>query len=108
MQLGKKYRKDIELYGDVFYNCDLIMQQRQKILKEKEKERNQRISKSKKLRCTWELMRVCKEFLQEWEGNWTEGTEKTRTRQEEMKRKEFERKERCKIIDKRKKERKRA
>ena len=48
-------------------------------------------------------MRVCKEFLQEWEGEGTEGTEETRTRQEEMKRKEFERKQRFKIVDKKRK-----
>ena len=74
---SEKYRKDTELYGDVFYNWDLIMQQRQELLKEKGREKNQRKAKQEQLRGTWELMRVCKDFLQEWEGDWTEGLEKT-------------------------------
>ena len=31
----EKYRRDTELYGDVFYNWDLIMQQGQEVMKEK-------------------------------------------------------------------------
>ena len=78
------------------------MQQRQELLKEKGKERNKRIAKQEKLRGTWELMRVCKDFMQEWDPL-PEGMEKTRMRKEDMKKKEdFERKERFKKIDKKK------
>ena len=51
----EKYRRDTELYGDVFYNWDLIMQQ--ELLKGNEKERNQKIAKQEKLRATWGLQR---------------------------------------------------
>ena len=70
---------------------------------ERKRKRNQSIAKQEILRGTWELRRVCRDFLQEWEGDWTEEMEKTRMRKEDMKKKEdFERKERFKKIDKKK------
>ena len=45
-------------------------------LRQEEKEMNTRIKRASKLSGTWELMRVCKDFLQEWEADWVEGTEK--------------------------------
>ena len=67
-------------------------------MKEKENERNQRIAKQNKLRGTWELMSVCKDFLQEWEGDWVEGSEEAKERQE-LGRQELEKQERFKLIE---------
>ena len=69
------------MYVDIFYNWEEILKERKE-----EMERNTRIDKSKQLRGTWEIMRVCKDFLEEWEGDWSEGSEKTRAKQEELKR----------------------
>ena len=74
------------MYVDIFYNWEEILKERQEILRKEEMERNTRIDKSKQLRGTWEIMRVCKDFLEEWEGDWSEGSEKTRAKQEELKR----------------------
>ena len=62
-----------------------------------------RIKKSKQLGGTWELIRVCKSFLEEWENEWTESEQKSRMRQEERNQ-VLEKEERFKKIEKKKNE----
>ena len=72
-------------------------------MKSEELRRKERLKKAEKLKGTWDLMINCKEFLEEWEGSWVEGSEKSRIRQENT-RKEIEKCERFEKIEIRKKE----
>ena len=97
----EKFRRDVETYGDIFYNWEEIMKEREDRLKREETERNKRVKKSKVLGKTWELMRVCKDFLEEWEDSWTLGTEKTEYMRRERNKSEleWEKEERFKKIE---------
>ena len=74
------------------------MREKETILRQEEKYINARINKASKLNGTWECIRVCKTFLEEWEGDWVEWSEKARERQE-FGRQEIEKNERFRIID---------
>ena len=67
-------------------------------LQKRELDRQERLEKAKTLKGTWELMKVCKEFLEEWEQDWVEGTEKERERQEKKQR-ELDKNERLQKIE---------
>ena len=56
------------------------MREKEMRLEKEEAERKKRILLSEKLEGTWKLMRICKEYLAEWEGDWTEGSEKSELR----------------------------
>ena len=43
----EKYRKDTEIYGDIFYDWETIMKEKETRLRQEEKERNTRINKIK-------------------------------------------------------------
>ena len=57
-----------------------------------------RLAKSSKIQGTWDLMKVCKGFLEEW----VKGSKKARDRQE-TRQKEIDKNERFKIIELKKK-----
>ena len=61
------------------------MREREEKMRREENERNLRKGKATSLSKTWELMKICKEFLGEWEAEWTMGTEKARSLQTERK-----------------------
>ena len=84
----EKLRRDIEIYGDIFYDWEDIMKEREEKLRREECERRLRKRKADSLSKTWELMIVCKEFLGEWEAEWTMGSEKARIIQEERNKEE--------------------
>ena len=84
----EKLRRDIEIYGDIFYDWEEIMKEREEKMRREECERNLRKGKADSLSKTWELMKVCKDFLGEWEAEWTMGTEKARIIQEERNKEE--------------------
>ena len=98
----EKYRKDTEIYGEIFFNWEEIMRERNLQLQKRELERQERLEKAKTLKGTWELMKVCKEFLEEWEQDWVEGTEKERERQEKKQREQDKNERLQKIETKRK------
>ena len=52
-------------------------------LEREERERKTRIYLSTKLRGTWDLMRICKDFIKEWGREWTEGSGKKIVRERE-------------------------
>ena len=52
------------------------MREREEKLDREERERKTRIDLSTKLRVTWDLMRFCKDFINEWGSEWTEGSNK--------------------------------
>ena len=79
----EKLRQDTETYGDIFIDWEKIMKEKEIRLRQEEEKRNLRLKKSKQLGGTWELLRVCKSFLEEWENDWTESEQKSRMRQEE-------------------------
>ena len=99
----EKFRQDTETYGDIFVDWDKIMKEKELKLRQEEKERKMRIKKSQQLGGTWELLRVCKSFLEEWENDWTESEQKSRMRQEEREQ-VLEKAERFKKIEKKKNE----
>ena len=78
----EKYRQDTEIYGEIFYNWDEILRERNLQSKHREIERQTRINKASNLKGTWDLMKVCKGFLEEWEIDWVEGSEKAKERQD--------------------------
>ena len=78
----ENFRQDTETYGDIFFDWEKIMKEKELKLRQEEKE-SMRIKKSKHLGGTWELIRVCKSFLEEWENDWTESEQKSRMKQEE-------------------------
>ena len=49
-----------------------------------EKKRLEKIRKAEMLRGSWELARLCKEFLKRYEGDWEEGKEKALARREKL------------------------
>ena len=59
------------------------MKEREEKMRREECERRLRKRKADSLSKTWELMILCKEFLGEWEAEWTMGSEKARIIQEE-------------------------
>ena len=71
----EKFRRDTELYGEIFHDWESIIKEKEKKLKSEELERKERLKKAAKLKGTWDLMIICKEFLEEWEGSWVEGSE---------------------------------
>ena len=77
-------RGDREIYGAMFYDWDSIMKEREEQLKLEEYERNERLRKSSKLNETWELMRVCKKFLEKWKNERVEGSLKAEKKQTEI------------------------
>ena len=95
----EKLRKDIEIYGDIFYDWEEILREREEKMRREENERNLRKGKATSLSKTWELMKICKEFLGEWEAEWTMGTEKARSLQTERKLKETDKEERFRKIE---------
>ena len=71
----EKLRRDTAIYGDIFYDWEAIMREREEKLEKEEIERKTRLELSSKLRGTWDLMRICKDFLKERGNEWTDGSE---------------------------------
>ena len=67
---------------EIFYNWDEILRERNLQSKHREIERQTRINKASNLKGTWDLMKVCKGFLEEWDIDWVEGSEKAKERQD--------------------------
>ena len=59
----EKLRRDTAIYGDIFYDWEAIMREREEKLEKEEIERKTRLDLSSKLRGTWNLMRICNDFL---------------------------------------------
>ena len=99
----EKLRQDTETYGDIFVDWEKIMREKEIRLRQEEEKRNMRLKKSEQLGGTWELIRVCKSFLEEWENDWTESEQKSKMRQEERN-EVWEKEDRFRKIDIKKKE----
>ena len=69
----------------------------------KENERQARLAKASNLKGTWELMKLCKGFLEEWEMDWVEGSEKA-TDIQDKRQQEIDKNERFKKIERKKQE----
>ena len=94
----EKFRKDTELYGEIFHDWEAIIREKEKKMRSEEMKRKERMKRAEKLKGTWDLMITCKEFLEEWEGSWVEGSTKSRMRQDNI-RKEIEKCERFEKIE---------
>ena len=99
----EKFRKDTELYGEIFHDWEAIIKEKEKKMKSEEMKRKERLKRAEKLKGTWDLMITCKDFLEEWEGSWVEGSIKSRMRQDNT-RKEMEKRERFEKIEIKKRE----
>ena len=76
----EKFRRDTESYGNIFYNWEEILRDKEMRLEKEEQKRNERLKKAKKLKGIWDLMKICKEYLSEWGKDWRFGLEKNEER----------------------------
>ena len=97
----KKLEKDRETYGDIFYDMEKIVKENVEKNKRLEENRNYKIKKAENLKNSWELMRVCRNFIQENEGDWLEGIEKSNLRREKILEEE-KKKERFRVVERKK------
>ena len=71
-ELLRKYKND-----DRFYDYERIMNERKEYLEKEELKRSGKIQRAESLRGSWELARLCGEFLDKYGDTWVEGKEMT-------------------------------